>query len=364
MFEQFIYLSLGLISFFIVNSVGKILKGRGYEVIEFEESKDNLPGFNLIFRIVFPILLIIFYAYFISLTYYQYLNKNLYYVNYYYLVIRFTHTILFGNYLLLNLPRQIIIYISIIILNEIICDNYIFNISKLFPNFDNFINEIWLLIILFIYKLTNEITVNNEKIDERKSKFILYRFNYFYKKYAKIIKQNKGFPFIFEIFSIMIYEDYNRPYSFRWLERCLKFFKFNIKTTGIMQITSTQTLSDKKSIFKAIKEFRKKYSESLFDTYYDKKEPFYYQKETADFFDEFINLYNIHSTYSEQIYFIYSTIVESEKAKDFSKIMNMKKKIGLYVKIREIKHKRNSGINIDEPSLNYLQTELKKLDCV
>ena len=162
----------------------------------------------------------------------------------------------------------------------------------------------------------------------------------------------------------MIYEDYNRPYSFRWLERCLKFLKFNIKTTGIMQITSTKSLSDKNSIFEAIKRFRKKYSESLHNTYYDNKEPFYYQKETADFFDEFINFYNIHSTYSGQIYYIYSTIIESEKPNEINKILNLRKKLGLYVKIREIKYKRTCGIKIDEPSLKFLEEEFDKLDCV
>lgn len=361
MFEQIIYIILSLISFVIVNSVGKALKGSGYEQIELEESQDYLPGFNLIFRIVFPIILIIFYAYIISLTYYQYLNEKIYLVNLYYLGIRLIYTFVFGNYLLLNVYRQVIIYISIFFLNKIVCDNYLYDINKLLPNFENFINEIWLLIILFLYKLSNELIANNENIDKRKNKFILFRFNKFKKKYYRFIEKNKGKPFYLEILSLMIYEDYNRPYSFRWVERILKFLNFNIKTTGIMQITSNKLLSDNQSIIEVIKKIRKKYIELLFNTYYDNKEPFYYQKEIKYFFDDFINQYNVHSTYSDQIYYIYSNIVSALSKKEIENLEKKKNKLCFYIKIREIKFKKKCGISIDEPSLKFLEEEFKKV---
>lgn len=362
MFEQIIYLFLSIISFTLVNLVGKALKGRGYEEIELEESQDNLPGFNLIFRIAFPIILIIFYAYLLSLTIYQYLNENIYLVNLYYLGIRLIYNVVFGNYLLLNVYRQVIIYFSIFFLNKIVCENYLYDINKLLPNFENFINEIWLLIILFLYKLSNELIANKENIDKRKNKFILFRFNKFKKKYYRFIEKNKGKPFFLEILSLMIYEDYNRPYSFRWIERIFKFLNFNIKTTRIMQITSDKLLSDNESIIEVIKKIRKKYIERLFNTYNDNKEPFYYQKEIKYFFDDFINQYNVHSTYSDQIYYIYSIILSSLSKEEIETTEKKKNKLCFYVKIREIKFKKNCGISIDAPSLKFLEEEFKNLN--
>jgi len=78
----------------------------------------------------------------------------------------------------------------------------------------------------------------------------------YFKLHSKFASRLKGTSFNSKIledvfFSVMLVEHYNRPTGFRFIERML--FPFGIiKSTGIMQITSTKPLSDEQSVVLAI----------------------------------------------------------------------------------------------------------------
>lgn len=87
--------------------------------------------------------------------------------------------------------------------------------------------------------------------ESRLDKYISNRFNYFYKKYKDIIQitENDNRIWIL-LFSIMIFENYNRGRFKRKLER-IKVRSGRHTTVGIMQVGSDADLTDEESINRA-----------------------------------------------------------------------------------------------------------------
>ena len=85
--------------------------------------------------------------------------------------------------------------------------------------------------------------------------------------YHKVIKFNKKFGNIIDskfssdfykavIYSIMVYEDFNRPKIARFIERLLFRRSKKAHTYGIMQMTSLKPLSDEESVSKACEKIK------------------------------------------------------------------------------------------------------------
>lgn len=102
------------------------------------------------------------------------------------------------------------------------------------------------------------------------------------------------------VYSIMIFEDYNRPASIRIIEYILKIIiPFRPRTMGIMQFKSNQLISNKESIRLAIK--------NIYDSY--NKSDKYDSVESA------IRQYNVGDFYYNQVSDIYDSLLEIEDKK-------------------------------------------------
>lgn len=128
--------------------------------------------------------------------------------------------------------------------------------EKVFIPASELVSEFWLVVIAVVYKFmtvfldkvyTQKKVVNESRLD----KYISNRFNYFYKKYKDIIQitENDNRIWIL-LFSIMIFENYNRGRFKRKLER-IKVRSGRHTTVGIMQVESDADLTDEESINRA-----------------------------------------------------------------------------------------------------------------
>jgi hypothetical protein len=154
-------------------------------------------------------------------------------------------------------------YSFILLLASIIQERFITDIGTLLPDFQEIKNEIWLLIIIFLYQVGNSHRTATMQSDfqprgleylpeliPRKRRYILRNFYKYKEKYSfiidPIIKEN--FQVGILIYSILIFENFNRPYLIRKLEN----LKFTITkksgTFGIMQVLSNKPLTDPDSI--------------------------------------------------------------------------------------------------------------------
>lgn len=282
---------LGIILFFIVNFIGKYSKDFGYSEIKFDIHSDELVGFNFILRILTPVVFTIIASSIIFYLKFDFLVEKIYLLVAYSFLFRALWNIVHNRTQLINWYTQIA-YASLAIVATYLAYKYlILPKTPLFPNLETVANELWIIIFLFLYKIFNEIKFKPKFKKKRVDSYIENRLSLFKNKYENIIDLSidkelqifkskasthlidqisledfkflrhtllKPFDHIFKkfikdiIFSIMINEDFNRPFAFRKLENFLCRISGKSYTQGIMQVSSRIPLSDEESIKLAI----------------------------------------------------------------------------------------------------------------
>lgn len=141
-------------------------------------------------------------------------------------------------------------------------NNIIVTKKNLFPDLQTIGNELWFIILLFLYATFNNIRLSEEATRRRKLNYLTHVYKKYSRKYSQIIKKKlKTSQLEILIYAIMIYEAFARPKIFRILENL--FFPFNVKTLGIMQIETNKKISDKESVQRAIDKIKKDYKDAL-----------------------------------------------------------------------------------------------------
>lgn len=241
---------LGIALFFIMNWIGKHSYSIGYRQISLFLEKEDSPAFNAIYRILSPVV----YIFLVSAIFYKvgldrFVN-NIYLISLYYLVFRLLFNIVTNRVLLLNWYRQVLQWIAILLVSYY-C--YVTIISKkitLFPDFSTWSNEIWIIIMIFLYGVLNRIRLTSKSITRRQENYLRSRYKRFKNRYGSLIDekiQNEKLKSLF--YAVMIYEDFNRPKVIRLIENTSHILSKREHSLGLMQ-TKTQSLIDDKTSVK------------------------------------------------------------------------------------------------------------------
>lgn len=142
----------------------------------------------------------------------------------------------------------------IIMISAFLINKYIINeVDNIFLSPSEYKTIIWIFIFIYIYKFINNKSINNKEYDELEEKCMLNK--------KSIVMNYAKFKLKFDdeitnieplvrlvIYTIMIYENYNRPLIIRKLDNLM--FKINNtnKKLGIMQIKSKKLIDDVDSI--------------------------------------------------------------------------------------------------------------------
>lgn len=265
----YVHLLLAIILFILLNWIGSKSYSVGYIKFSLLDDADEALSFNYALKVFGPIIYLILIS--ALFQYYGYNNyiTNIINVIYYYILIRIVVIFIYERQTIVNWGRIFIYYISVIIFSQIFYYQFIDSVNTLLPDFSELKNEIWLLVILFLYKIGNGVTENTyipyyetskaylPNLSRRKERYILNKYSYFQQKYGNEIKAiidkkeidniHKS-SFQIMIISIIIYENFNRPRFVRFLERI--YVKINNRevTQGIMQIASDKPVSDLESV--------------------------------------------------------------------------------------------------------------------
>lgn len=257
-----VHLILGIILFFIINWIGKNSFSVGYMQISVFVRDDNAPAFNSLIRILTPvafILLVSVILYKLKLDSYV---KNIYLVSIYYLSFRLLFNLLTNRGLLINWGRQIFYWLSIISLSYYIYQGLILDKKNLFPDLSSWTNEIWVIVLIFIYNVFNRIKFTRKHTLRRKDRYLRNRYTKFSKKYSDIIdSQVSNDKLKAVIYSIMIYEDFNRPKLVRLFENAMHSFFERQYTLGLMQIKTDKSINDIESVEMAVRKISTKHLE-------------------------------------------------------------------------------------------------------
>lgn len=235
-----------------------------YDQFSFNKN-ETTSGFNIIYNMFLPNLyMLIINEFFLGFKFSHYM----YYIVIGYLLIRYLVIGLFlGRIRLLNVKYELTLVFLTLTVTYIAFSQFISKNISFFIPIEEFRNELFLLIILFLYSIFKNRIMNyfnsRENTSNRK-KYIIYQFNKFYKKYNKhiqyefefivsqkninnyIVKNKKKLITI--LYSIMIYENYSRPKLFRFIENILYKNSTKIHSTGIMQTQNYRINNDFESI--------------------------------------------------------------------------------------------------------------------
>ena len=351
--------TLGILLFFITNFIGKYSRNFGYSEIKFDINSDELAGFNIVLRLLTPAVFTIIIS---SIFYYlelDILTNNIYLSVLYSYLFRFLWNIFHNRTLLINWYAQISYAALATAITYVAYKYLIIPKNSLFPNPETLANELWILIILFLYKIFNEVKFPKKFKEKRINKYITKRYICLKNKFEPIVNRevdlkynlfiskvelNLSFPpnirkyrvlyhcllpnfknlltpIIHDItYSIMIYEDFNRPFLFRKVERMLCWALHRRYSQGIMQVQSTTPLDDNASISLAI--------EIFYDEIFNILKNTEYSIWTSSIINSILSKYNNSNDYIESINVIINHIQRSDYS-DFENFMNNLEIIGV-----------------------------------
>ncbi len=247
---------LAIALFFIVNSLGEKSVSIGYVQISMSAPEDSAPAFNFLFKVIAPIvfqILVVAVLEFLSLDTFA---RYSYMIIVYYWICRFIAIFLLAKASLTDWPLFIFYAFVSIILGAVI-ESMKNNLGGLLPDIGNIRDELWLLVILFIYQIINKMSFGHEKSIKRHERYIKKMYKKLYNKYHLLVESESENNYVQNIiFSLMIYENFNRPPCVRIFERLIFNLKRKEMTFGIMQVKSESPISDEESIVRAVKKIK------------------------------------------------------------------------------------------------------------
>lgn len=292
-------IGLGILLFFIINWIGRHSYSIGYMSISVFAKVEEAPAFNFLMRVLTPIVYLILTA---SILYGLNLDrfiKQFYLVNFYYLIFRLTFNLLTGRGLLLNWYRQFLYWTSILVISYFVYYKIIINRVNLLPDFTTLANELWIIILIFLFHVTNNIRLSHERTIKRKENYVEKKFNGFKNKYGSLIDSkvdNENLKAL--IYSILIIENFNRPKLARWIEYIWCYITKKPHTLGVMQFYSKKYITDKKSVELGIDKVMNAYKLILTE-YKNGLKPKHYSEWSIQY--DMAEVYNTGKNYSSDI---------------------------------------------------------------
>jgi len=237
----------------------------GYETTSGFSERWQTPAFNWVYRVVTPTIYIILLAAIIKAFRINELTKDIYIVTVIYVFLRMLLYFLLGKARLVNWTREIFLASFTIGLSYFVYINLIISSKTLLPEWESFRNELWLLILVFIYGALNEkknTSITDKRAKERRENYWKIMYFHFEKSYSFLLEVlNKNIHLKSLIYSIIILENFNRPILYRTIERLLVLLGRQT-TQGIMQVKSDKIITEKASILIGIKMLKAQWRKS------------------------------------------------------------------------------------------------------
>lgn len=244
---------LAVVLFFAMNWIGKNSISVGYRQLSVVFEKDDAPAFNFLFKVIGPVVYLILCVVLFQAFDLEILTEKCYFIVVYYWAFRLVWNFFFNRWKLLDLLHLILYWISSIGVAYWMYTN-IEKVDKILPDGKGLIDQMWILIIAFLYELCNRVRVGEQRTIKRKDHYLRARYDKFKGKFGNITGSYFNNDFYENIvYAIMIYEDFNRPFLIRKIEDLRFFITRKPHTLGIMQVTTDKYINDEESVRQAVK---------------------------------------------------------------------------------------------------------------
>src|SRR5260221_10480021 len=303
----FFHFLFAVLLFFIINWIGKHSYSIGYMAISIFAKNEEAPALNFLIRVLTPVIYIIIIS---ASLYYLKLDgfvKNIYLINIYYILFRLVFNLTTNRGLLMNWYKQLLYWISIIIVSYLTYEKIIKIKANILPDFSSIANELWVIILIFLFQLANNIKTSNELSIKRKDNYLKARYKKFKLLYGNQIKNITNNEVLEAItFEILIYEDFNRPKAIRIVENLKQRFSKKPHTLGVMQVKSKKLLTDKESVVLGTKKIVEAHKKFLLVKAND-QEGFH----ESYIFNYIISDYNEGESYNDEVTSLVQIILEN-----------------------------------------------------
>lgn len=253
-----VHFVLAVILFYLVNWIGAKSKPLefGYVQMSVGIQDDTAPLFNYFFKVLAPVVYLILLAALFQAIGLNELNNKIYWIVIDYWAFRLLYITVKGQIRLTNWPLQIIYWISSIGL-AIWVYSILDSIGTVLPDPKNLLEELWILIIIFLYSIFNKLEYSRTGAQRRIKNYTANKYHEFKSRFGSIVDSSFDMnEFRVLVYSVMIYEDFNRPRLARWLERLVFRKCRKPHTFGVMQVMSSNPLTDEESVVKGIEKIK------------------------------------------------------------------------------------------------------------
>ena len=307
--SHILYIVLAIVLFYLVNWIGRNAKPMdfGYVQMSVTIQEDTAPLFNYLFKVLAPVVYIILLAVLFQKIQIGFLNDKIYLIVVYYWAYRFLFITVRGRLSLMNWGVQIIYWVSSILL-ALWVSSVIESVETILPDSKTLLEELWILVILFLYSVFNKLDYSREGAKKRIKRYTYKKYESFVNRFGGIIDSNLKSDWLkAATYAIMVYEDFNRPKAARLLERVIFRRSNHNHSFGIMQVMSSSPLSDEESIERAIEIIKQGCKKYLERDYFEDVDSFYLKGLIREIFDS----YNPGDpNYAREVDFVYENIVE------------------------------------------------------
>lgn len=243
-----IHIALAIILFFVTNWIGKHSLTLGYLQLSMFVRADEAPALNFILRVLTPIVYLVIVAAAAYAAGLDFVTRAMYLVVLYYFAFRLSYNLITGRARLLNWRLQFVYILTSSSAAWLVHKYFISTKNNLLPDFNSMANELWVVVIGFLYLLFNRISVDTSGAERRRQGYLRHRYKAYKQRYGDLVSASTSDTKTeVLIYAVMIYEGFNRPKVGRLLEGLL--FRVGLsKTLGIMQVTTSSPISDRQSV--------------------------------------------------------------------------------------------------------------------
>jgi hypothetical protein len=242
-----VHLILAVGLFLLINWIGKHSHSLGYISLGLFIQRDEAPAFNLALRLLGPL----FYVTIVAALLYSvnadaYVQK-IWLVVVYYFGGRALFNVLMGRVLLVNWPREAVIFALSSWVSWVIYEGIIKHRKTILPDLTTATNELWVFIVVFVYAVLNKVDIGTRGAERRKENYLRMRFAEMMFKFGSALQKEVPDKLCESLaMTILLYESFNRPRFAQMIERVV--LPAGTKTLGPMQVKTKVTLDDLESV--------------------------------------------------------------------------------------------------------------------
>lgn len=243
-----VHILLATVLFFVMNWVGghAVVTARYYQVSYFS-SYDEAPAFNSLFRILAPVVFIILTAAVFHALGLSEFVVGIYRVVIYQQIVRWSYLLLMNRWRLVRWTAQIGIALATTGVAVLIYRMILTDPRRLLPDPSNIANEVWLIVFAFLYKISDQAVVPMGGNRRRKESYLRARFVSVRERFRQVITESVDDTRVHPlVYSVLIYETFNRPALVQLLERWLPSLR--PRSYGPMQVQAVRFLTDDESV--------------------------------------------------------------------------------------------------------------------